>query len=220
MKKGMKVLAGGTAVIVIGGLLWFANGFMGNPVSKALATYNTEKYIEAQYPNMGLEREETFYNFKGSNYYVRIQSPTSIDTHFSVQVSPLGKIEQDDYGNSVIGRWNTYSRIDEGYRSRVEAVFGSDDFPYESDIDYGKLRGRMTTEEIETDELHYPNYGLIMEDLELDRDYDIAELGKTAGHIVLYVGDKEVSVKRASEILLDIKNILDREEATEKVSLL
>ena len=35
------------------------------------------------------------------------------------------------------------------------------------------------------------------------------DLGKSYGHIILYVEDEDVSMNRASEILIDVKNILD-----------
>ena len=43
MKKSVKILAGITAFILIGGILWFANGLLGNPISKALANNTAKK---------------------------------------------------------------------------------------------------------------------------------------------------------------------------------
>ena len=37
MKKSVKILAGITAFVLIGGILWFASGILGNPISKVLA---------------------------------------------------------------------------------------------------------------------------------------------------------------------------------------
>jgi len=37
MKKLVKILAGITVFVLIGGILWFANSLLGNPISKALA---------------------------------------------------------------------------------------------------------------------------------------------------------------------------------------
>ena len=39
-------------------------------------------------------------------------------------------------------------------------------------------------------------------------------MGKKYGHIVFYADDEDVSIKRASEILLDIKNILDERDVS------
>lgn len=208
MKKWVKILAGITAFMLIGGLLWFANGLVGNPISKALAENAAEKYIGEHYPHMELEISDAFYNFKNGNYRVNVQSPTSIDTHFTVALSQTGRIQYDDYEDKVLGRWNTYYRISSSYRSKLEAIFDSSDFPYESEISFGELRFKEVTEDNES---FGPIYGLVIEDLELDKDYDLVELGKEAGYVVFYTEDEDVSVKKAAEILLDIKNILDKE---------
>lgn len=49
-------------------------------------------------------------------------------------------------------------------------------------------------------------------DLELDKDYDIRELGKRYGHIIIYVDSEEVTEEKAAEILLGIKNKFDKED--------
>ena len=54
MKKSVKILAAVTAFILIGGILWFANGFLGNPISKALANNTAKKYIAKNYSDMYL----------------------------------------------------------------------------------------------------------------------------------------------------------------------
>ena len=43
MKKSVKIIAAVKAFILIGGILWFANGFLGNPISKALAKKKKKK---------------------------------------------------------------------------------------------------------------------------------------------------------------------------------
>lgn len=208
MKKWVKILAGITAFILIGSILWFANGFVGNPISKVLVEYTAEKYIGEHYPHMELEISDAFYNFKNGNYHINVQSPTSMDTHFTVALSQTGRIQYDDYEDRVLGRWNTYDRISNSYRFKLEAVFESNDFPYESEISFGEVKSKEVTENKQS---FSPVYGVVIEELELDKDYDLVELGKKAGHIVFYAEDEDVSIKRTAEILLDIKSILDKE---------
>lgn len=208
MKKWIKILAGTTSFMLIGGILWLANSLVGNPISKILAENTAEKYIGEHYPDIKLEISDAFYNFKDGNYHVSVKSPTSIDTHFAVALSQTGKIQYDDYEDRVLGRWNTYDRISSGYRSKLEAVFDSSDFPYESEISFGEVKSKEVTENKQS---FSPVYGLVIEDLELDKDYDLVEIGKKAGHIIFYAEDEDVSVKRTAEILLNIKSILDKE---------
>ena len=210
MKKKTKIMAGIVAFILIGGILWFANGLVGNPISKMLANKSAEKYVKETYKDMDLEISKANYNFKNGRYYVYVKSPTSIDTHFSLDISPTGKIVDDYYENNVLGKFNTWNRINSEYRSIVEDVFDSNDFPYESDISFGEIIDKRSTEPTTDNRPFVPNYGLDFNTLEIGKIYDIKELGKSAGHIVLYIDDNQVSSERASEILLDIKDILDK----------
>ena len=45
--------------------------------------------------------------------------------------------------------------------------------------------------------------------LELDKIYDIRELGRQAGHIIIYVESDTVSIEKAAEMMLDIKSYFD-----------
>ena len=211
MKKSVKVLAGVTAFLLIIGILWFANGLLGNPISKTIANNTAKEYLSENYSNMKLNVSDAYYNFKTGSYDVEIKSPTSKDTHFYLSISPFGKITYDSYENDVVDRYNTFNRINESYSSKVEKVFDSKDFPYESEIYFGEIIDKEGLVVSESEEYTYPVYGLDIKKLELDKDYDMYEMGKKAGHIVFYAEDDEVTVKKASEILLNIKNIFDKE---------
>lgn len=211
MKKSVKVLAGVTAFLLIIGVLWFANGLLGNPISKTIANNTAEEYLSENYSNMKLNVSDAFYNFKTGTYDVEIKSPTSKDTYFYLSISPFGKITYDSYESDVVDRSNTFNRINESYSSKVEKVFDSKDFPYESEIYFGEIVDKEGLVVSESEEYTYPVYGLDIKKLELDKDYDMYEMGKKAGHIVFYAEDDEVTVKKASEILLNIKNIFDKE---------
>lgn len=208
MKKRTKIIAGITAFMLIGVLLFFANGLVGNPISKFLANRSAEEYIEEEYPEMELEVSKATFNFKTGGYSVGVKSPNSIDTHFSLSISPSGDIIYDSYEDYVLDKFNTWNRINEEYRDMVEKVFESEDFPYESDIDYGEMK----LKEKNSYESFGPEYGLSLEELEIDKIYDIKELAKTNGHIVLYIEDTEVNVEKASKILLHVKEIFDKKD--------
>ena len=214
MKKSVKILAGLTAFVLIGGILWFANGLLGNPISKAIANNTAKKYIEENYYDMNLEVSDAFYSFKSGSYYVDVKSPTSKDTYFSISISSLGKIEYDSYEDNVIKKFNTYIRLNELYDKKIQSVFDNNEFPYKSDISYGELR-EMPSKELDSEYTEFgPAYGLNLSELELDKDYNINKIGKKSGHIVFYAQDEDISIKRASEILFDIKNILDEKNVS------
>lgn len=210
MKKSVKIIAGTIAFVLIGGILWFANGLLGNPISKALANNSAKKYIEENYSHTDVQISRVYYSFKDGDYHVDIKSPTSEDTHFTVGISPFGKVEYDSYEDCVVKKYNTYVRVDELYNSKVKGVFESKDFPYEIDIYFGELR-EMPYKDMNNKYSDFgPVYGLNISELELDKSYDINKLSKKYGHIVLYVEDQNISIERAKEILINVKSILDK----------
>ena len=123
MKKSVKILAGITAFVLIGGILWFASGLLGNPISKALANNTAKKYIAKNYSDMDLNISEVSYSFKDGNYHTDVKLSTSKDTYFTISISPLGKLQYDSYENDVTKRNNTYIRLNEEYGEKVKEVF-------------------------------------------------------------------------------------------------
>jgi hypothetical protein len=206
MKKLMKILAALAAITIICGILWFANGFLGNPVSKVLAKNAVKNYISETYTDRDFIIEDVNFSFKETGYYAHVKSPSSVDTYFSVYISMNGRIKYDSYEN-VLDGWNTYQRIEDEYRQMVNSVFSSDEFPLVSNIDYGSIEIIEKDTTIGFDQV---SYGIKMGDLELDKEYNVKELAKTAGHIVFYAQDDEVSFKKASEILLTVKEYLNK----------
>ncbi|HZK18779.1 MAG TPA: hypothetical protein VFD15_05635 [Clostridia bacterium] len=209
MKKTIKIVAGVVAIALIGTLLFLANGLLGNPVSMALAERAALKHIENNYPDLNLKIEKVNYGFKTGGYYALIKSQTSIDTHFNVDISPTGKVLRDSYETDVLSGWNTYQRIDSEYRIMTDKIFEASNYPYISHIDFGSLKMNEADKEVGA---FSPDYGVILEDLELDKKYDIKRLAKSAGHITAYIQKEEVSVEKASEVLLGLKEIFDRND--------
>ncbi|NLW16815.1 MAG: hypothetical protein GX033_04075 [Firmicutes bacterium] len=205
-RRMLKIGAALLAFTLIAGLLWFANGLVGNPLSHLLANRAAKRYVAATYPHLDLELEKARYDFKSGGYYVHVKSPTSVDTHFTLRLSPWGELSYDDYEHRVADRFNTLERITGEYRKAVETILDGDDFPYRSYISYGEIAPYYEHKEFG------PQYGVVQEELVLDKAYDVMELGKTAGHIVLYIEDEPVTVERAAEILLDIRRIMDKEK--------
>ena len=182
--------------------------FYGNPVSKLLASRNAEKYITENYSDTDFEIGKTDYNFKTGNYYVRVVSPSSADSSFTLFAGSNGKIGYDSYENAVINKWNTATRINNDYREAVEKVISSEDFPYFTDIGFGDIE--FSSSDAPAD-AGVSDYAIDTRELVLDKIYDINELGARAGHLTIYVYDEAVNCDRLAEILLDIKKIMDEE---------
>ena len=207
-KKPLKIIAGITAVVMIAGLGWFANAMVGNPISKALATNTAKNHIAETYPGTDYYIERIVYSFKDTNYHAFIKSPTSIDTEFSLRITMLGQLRLDTY-DRVLRGFNTASRLEQEYRALTDTVFTNPSFPYTCHIDFGTLEiypqemiGNPEYEDV-------PPYSLNQDELILDKLYDIRELGRQAGHLVIYIESDTVTTEAAAEIMLDIKARFD-----------
>lgn len=215
-KKILKITAFIVAIALLGTLAFFANALIGNPVSRYLATKTAKEHLSEHYGDTSYKIDEVIYSFKDGHYYAKVSAPDSIDGDFSIEVSMLGKLIDDHYDTYVADGTNTASRLDMDYRDLVDSVFQSDIFPYEADIDYGMLefipKSYFTDEEIHSEVIKHrdtPWYGLVYEELIIDGVYDVRELGKQAGHIVLYVDTDDVTIEKACEVLLTTKKLLD-----------
>lgn len=207
-KKTLKVLAAVTAFAILAGIAWFANAMVGNPVSKLLAERTAEKHLEDTYAGTDYYIERTAYSFKDGNYHVFIKSSTSIDTSFSLTITMLGKLRLDTY-DSVLDGFNTARRLENEYRNLTDTVFENPAFPYTCHISYGTLEiyPQEAFDDPNVDDI--PSYAINQSTLVLDGVYDIRELGRQAGHLIIYVESDTVTIEKAAEIMHEIKEIFD-----------
>lgn len=203
-KKYLKIGALILALCLTAGLLLFANALLGNPVSKMLATNTAKKYIEETYTDTDYYIEEVSYNFKDGYYHAFVKSPTSMDTQFSIYITMFGNINRDTYEDVESG-FVTAQRLDTEYRNLAETVFTNATFPAGADIAFGTLE--IHSEEFlnNPDVYDIPSYALNQKELEIDKIYDIKELGSKAGHLTVYVNSDQVTLENAAKLLLTIK---------------
>lgn len=209
-KKWLKIAALAAALIIIAGLCWFANALVGNPVSKWLATRTAERHLEEVYGDTDFEIERIGFNFKDTDYYAHIKSPSSADSSFSLRIDMLGNLKLDTYESRVLYGGNTQNRLYMEYRALVDEVLEAPDYPFTSFIAYGDLKVGFRAPDVEVGVPYWPASYVILDKVELDKQYDIRELAKTAGYLVIYVEDDIVTVERAAEVLLELKNVFDR----------
>ena len=205
-KRILKIAAFVFAIALIVGVCVFANGLVGNPISKAVATKTAEKHIEENYADKDFEIERVTFSFKDGYYHAFIYSPSSIDSDFTILVDMWGKLRYDTYEDRVLSGGNTADRISRDYRAVVDKVLDSQAFPYNEHIGYGDFDFYPR---VPLEEYSVPEYALITEDLTLDAFYDVNELGAKHGKLTIYIDDDTVSYERLSEILLDIRRIFD-----------
>lgn len=205
-KKILKTVAVIITIALVVGVCIFANAFVGNPISKHIATNTAEKHLEEKYSDRDFEIEKVVYNFKDGYYHAFIKSPSSIDSHFTLLIDMWGNFGTDNYENNVLTGWNTANRLGNEYRDKVDAILDSQSFPYVEDIGYGDIEFIPTEY---ANDSSVPDYAIIIEDLKLDGKYDINELGSKAGKLTIYLDDETVSYERLAEVILDVKKIFD-----------
>lgn len=206
-KKILRVIALVVALALIVGIGVFANALVGNPISKYLAKNAAEKLIEEEHPDTDFYVEKVIYNFKVGGYHIYVNSDESPDSAFGIWAGFFGDIYNDSYEDVITNKRNTADRIWKEYRDATDKIFDSTAFPYYDHISYGDIEFR-DRESVGVD-YDLPSYGIVTDTLELDAYYDIKEMGRKAGHLVLYVYDEEVTIDRLCKILLDVKDIFN-----------
>lgn len=205
-KKILKTVAVIISIVLIVGVCVIANAFVGNPISKHIATNTAEKHLEEKYTDRDFEIEKVVYNFKDGYYHAFIKSPSSIDSHFTLLIDMWGILGIDNYEYSVLTGWNTANRLGNEYREKVDEILDSQSFPYAVDIGFGDIEF-IPTEYAKDPSV--PDYAIIIEELKLDGEYDINELGSKAGKLTIYIDDETVSYERLAELILEVKKIFD-----------
>ncbi|MBQ8604820.1 MAG: hypothetical protein IJ410_08285 [Oscillospiraceae bacterium] len=193
---------------VVAVALYFYLGFFGNPISKLLCKNTAEKYVAANYPECHVERWG--YNFKDGNYFANIQKEGSPDTYFFVYTDWLGNLKYDSYESYVTSGHNTTNRMMMEYRAVLDSALPQESVDYTLDIFYGDILCNGSYEKYVWDENPEKIVAIPREDIVIDGQYDYSELGYKYGYICLYVNDEDVSVDRACEILLDVKEKLNK----------
>lgn len=176
------------------------SGFFGNPLSKHIVKTKSEEYINEKYSDTDYYIEKVFYSFKDNRYHTFIKSKSSIDTYFSLKFDSFGNFIYNNFDSLVTSKHNTFDRINKEYRDKTDSLLNK--MPYKSNIEFGEIKSNEHSDDM-------IEFGIDVGSLELDKKYDIYELGKSYGSITYYVYDKDVSVEKIKEILLKLKNEFD-----------
>ncbi|HDR5039254.1 TPA: hypothetical protein QCR75_005713 [Bacillus anthracis] len=124
-KLTLKLLAGAVVVVLIVGILFVTNAFVGNPISAMMANKAIKQYVNQNYSYLDLKIEKVSYNFKFESYMARAKSKTSIDTQFAIYYRD-GKVERDDYESYVLGMFNTLERLSDEYSAIAKKIIAEE----------------------------------------------------------------------------------------------
>ena len=204
MKRGLKIGCAALLAAQIIALAYVLNAFFGNPVSFYLAERSGKAYLEENYAHLNLQIDWFGYSFKDANYYMTVSDTSSRDIHFSIYMRPNGEVRYDTY-DSVESGWNTWGRLDSEYRMQTRALFDVESFELRNDIAFGSIE----IDEESVFDFRPVSYGVKLDKLVVDGEYDLDELAARAGHIVFYMQDEDVSFETAARGMLRLKELLD-----------
>lgn len=208
-KKILKIVALIVAIALIVGVCWFANALNGNPISKMLAEKAADNYLEEHYSETDYYIEKLGFSFKSTCYYAHVRSEISMDTQFTLYIDMIGNVYFDTYDDVLRGAI-TARRLEQEYRDLTDQIFDNPSFPYPSDIGYGTLE-IYPQEALDDPQVNdIPDFALVQQDLVLDQIYDIRELGRQAGHLIVYVENDTISFELAAQIMLGIRAEFDK----------
>lgn len=154
-KKGLRIIAGLGALVLIIGLLILTNAFLGNPIAGAMAKNSAQKLIDKNYKDLNLKLDKPVYNFKLGEYMIKAYSESSKDTHFTIYYTR--KETRDDYDYTVGDKFNTFMRLENEYSKLVKDILTNK-------LGYKDKNSWVTLEKGE--------YEQVKDKLELDMDFD------------------------------------------------
>lgn len=216
MKKFTKWLCIVLIIAVLAVVLFFVNAFFGNPISKNIARINASRYLEDNFGDSHYRISNVGHDIKTGGYYAFVDSPTSRDSYFTIFFDEWGRYYGDTY-EDVTSKYTTLSRINDQYWDLVRDNATDRNSRFDISIYFGDVRitgvkeiYTYTDENGETIEYTLDkDYGFDRSLLELDKEYDIRQIGRDCGSICLYIHDPDVTVNRAAELLLEMKAYLD-----------
>lgn len=216
MKKVICIILGSIMLVLLLLVGWLYLAFCGNPITIFQCKKKVISYVDENYQDLKLVVDQVSYDFKLGQYVVTVKSETSKDTYFSVIYSPKGELVRDEYAEMVASGWNTYRRVNKEYEDWVEEAMHDKGMPGNCEIYYGELKwdARIGAEGESEEELEEKDHRLNSDRLELDKDYDVKELGKEYGHLNIYAEEKEVTAVNAAQMLLKIHKYLESKGIT------
>lgn len=205
--KRTAALALAAALIV--GLLALGNALLGNPVSKKVATLAAQAYLDGMGLECGAYIGEVSHDSKRGMYDFKVLSENSRDTWFTIMVRPDGTVRSDTYYHVVTG-YNTAQRLETEYWQLAAPALGQLNLAYGDSVTWFT---ELKIEQREWQKEYIYQFFLDGELLVPDGEYDILQVGAEAGALTVRVEDDEVSARKAAELLLEVRRVMDAAEA-------
>lgn len=207
MKQKLKKAAFCLAVILITFVIIVASLFLGNPISYLLAWGSATTLINTEYKGKDYKIESIGFEMMHGDYVVEIKSPTKVDEYFTLWIDGFGNIRTNNYDFRVQDKVNTKARLGKEYKDFVAET----GFWAALSITYEYKDARILTHSSDYDGKAYIPHedALTTEEVELNKNYDIKELARVHGQLVIQAMEEEPTYERLAEILLQAKQLAD-----------
>ncbi len=187
------------------GVIHGSNVLVGNPISRLIATNKAQDYLFENHEETDFYIDLVDYVSDSNSYVVYYKSEINIDFHFEREYSMTGKLISDNYSN-VEKKITVYDRINEEYAKYVNKSFETTSLYKEDNI----MSGELLTNDYSSEQIYIDNiFGLLYSDLIYNYNYDMNELGKNYGLLTVEIESDDISSKKISEYLVQIKKELD-----------
>lgn len=209
MKKWLKVGAFLLAMGLLAGVVYVTDVLTGFPVSYFRVNHSLHTYLEEHYSDTDFVATNPSHVFKLGRFVVDVSSPSSPDSHFSLEFDAAGNLLYDGYESKVTSGWNTAMRLSDQYYKLCRTVMESAAFPFEVECE-GRMEAAINGGKAQREEPGtYPEPWNIKE-LELDGSYDLSQLSGKYGTIILTVTTDEVTLETAETSLLELRRIMEQ----------
>ncbi len=202
-----RIAAAVIAFAMIAFIIDYAIELLGNPISYFAAKNNVEKYVAENYGSEGYYVQKVGYNFKFKTYYAFVTKPDTLDCYFSVDCDWWGRVAYDNYKSSITEKGNTFVRLMNEYSAFGKKL---------KEIPHFKYNANALSESGDhfsfslKNEYNYNDSGLSQDELQIDGVYNIYELGKQFGQLIIYIYTDDLSPENAAEILLTFREYADK----------
>lgn len=177
--------------------------FIGNPFTGISSLINSIEYLDERFEGSDyypykIRHDSWFEGF----YIVYVKSLSNKDINFQIKYNYNGKFHSCDY--------------DKKYKSDAQTILS---LKYARAIDTALIKSSFSYEIVYTNPYYYFPYNssnsdqwasaLTMENFNTKDKYDLLNLGKTNGVILIEVYSKSTSINEAKKVYLELKNVLD-----------
>lgn len=156
-------------------------------------------HLQQVYPEKDFVIDNAYYVFKDNCYRVKISSPSSRDSYFSLDFDlKTYDLIRDSYEADVLSGYNTRKRLVEEYCAVVE--------PALKQIEGLRLISAdlCCYSEEEARGKYFSPQGLKTETLIFDYSYEIKNIGKEYGYIEISFSEESLSVERCLDRLMEV----------------